>query len=114
MNILVIGNGFDIAHGIPSSYKNFLDFVIAYKKVYKYYASLNTIEKNNFTNGITRISSIYKDTSFIMNEMTLSNSHASEFGEMINHNCWIEYFWDGPVNLRENINGLILRKKSHE
>lgn len=32
MNILVIGNGFDIAHGIPSSYKNFLDFVIAYKK----------------------------------------------------------------------------------
>lgn len=92
MNILVIGNGFDIAHGIPSSYKNFLDFVIAYKKVYKYYASLNTIEKNNFSNGITRISSIYKDTSFIMNEMTLSNSHASEFGEMINHNCWIEYF----------------------
>lgn len=26
MNILVIGNGFDIAHGLPTSYQEFLRF----------------------------------------------------------------------------------------
>ena len=36
MNILIIGNGFDIAHGIPSSYKNFLDFVGIFKSIYEY------------------------------------------------------------------------------
>lgn len=27
MNILVIGNGFDLEHGLPTKYKDFLDFV---------------------------------------------------------------------------------------
>ncbi len=27
MNILVIGNGFDIAHGLPTTYKDFLKFI---------------------------------------------------------------------------------------
>ena len=26
MNILVIGNGFDLAHGLPTKYGNFLEF----------------------------------------------------------------------------------------
>lgn len=48
MNILVIGNGFDIEHGIPSSYKNFLDFIRAYIRVYEYRDSLDMIDENNF------------------------------------------------------------------
>ena len=31
MNILVIGNGFDLAHHLPTQYSNFLDFVKAFK-----------------------------------------------------------------------------------
>ena len=31
MNTLIIGNGFDLAHKLPTSYGNFLDFIIAYK-----------------------------------------------------------------------------------
>ena len=31
MNILVLGNGFDLAHGLPTSYKDFLNFVEALK-----------------------------------------------------------------------------------
>lgn len=27
MNILVIGNGFDLEHGLPTMYKDFLDFI---------------------------------------------------------------------------------------
>lgn len=32
MNILVIGNGFDIAHGLNTSYSDFLEFVRSYKE----------------------------------------------------------------------------------
>ena len=32
MNILVIGNGFDLAHELPTSYRAFLDFTKAYEK----------------------------------------------------------------------------------
>ena len=32
MNILVIGNGFDLAHDLPTSYRAFLDFTKAYEK----------------------------------------------------------------------------------
>ena len=31
MNILVIGNGFDLAHGLPTKYSDFLNFLIACK-----------------------------------------------------------------------------------
>lgn len=31
MNILVIGNGFDLAHGLPTTYKDFLNFTDSYK-----------------------------------------------------------------------------------
>ena len=29
MNILVIGNGFDIAHGLPTQYSDFLEYIQA-------------------------------------------------------------------------------------
>lgn len=35
MNILVIGNGFDLAHGLPTTYKDFLDYVHAFKHYYE-------------------------------------------------------------------------------
>ena len=30
MNILIIGNGFDLAHDLPTKYENFLDFTNVY------------------------------------------------------------------------------------
>ena len=30
MNILVLGNGFDLAHGLPTGYKDFLRFTDAF------------------------------------------------------------------------------------
>ena len=32
MNILVIGNGFDLAHELPTRYSDFLNFVKSYKE----------------------------------------------------------------------------------
>lgn len=33
MNILVIGNGFDLAHGLPTKYGDFLEWVKAIEQV---------------------------------------------------------------------------------
>ena len=32
MNILVIGNGFDLAHRLPTTYKDFLEFARVFRK----------------------------------------------------------------------------------
>ncbi len=42
MNILLIGNGFDLAHGLPTSYKHFLGFTkefLDYRNPIKVYVS---------------------------------------------------------------------------
>ena len=36
MNILVIGNGFDLAHGLPTKYTDFLDFMSDYTRYLNY------------------------------------------------------------------------------
>ena len=40
MNILMIGNGFDLAHGLPTGYPDFLGFCRMIKVVY-------SLEKND-------------------------------------------------------------------
>lgn len=35
MNILLIGNGFDLAHGLPTKYTDFLEFIKIMKEVKK-------------------------------------------------------------------------------
>ncbi len=34
MNILVIGNGFDLAHGLPTRYTDFLEFVKTMRQLF--------------------------------------------------------------------------------
>ena len=40
MNLFIIGNGFDLAHGLPTKYWEFMEFVLAFK-----YLKKNTREK---------------------------------------------------------------------
>ena len=35
MNILVIGNGFDLAHGLPTKYEDFLEFIKIIKQCFE-------------------------------------------------------------------------------
>lgn len=48
MKILVLGNGFDLAHKLSTRYTDFLDYVISYKEKNEY----KNNEKNNFDNCI--------------------------------------------------------------
>ena len=67
MNILVIGNGFDLAHGLPTSYKEFLKFVLESEDMCSWF------QKNGL--GAKE-----------------SASAAAEIKEMIKDNFWINHF----------------------
>ena len=45
MNILVIGNGFDLAHGLPTKYTDFLEFC---KRVMATYNDSLTMDNSSF------------------------------------------------------------------
>ncbi len=52
MNILIIGNGFDLAHGLPTKYGDFLDFCERARRIYTYPedVSLNAYKNDNIDN----------------------------------------------------------------
>lgn len=88
MNILIIGNGFDLAHGLPTKYWDFLMFV----KCIKEHGSLNGIERANIFGDLSK-----EIRNLIYNEDYRSSDNKEElleFLELIKDNIWIEYFID--------------------
>lgn len=87
MNILIIGNGFDVAHKLPTTYADFLKFVEVMKQV---------------LSGETEASRIdWKDINFKIKEqiayILLLGSDGiflqkKKWEKLIADNCWIEYF----------------------
>ena len=73
MNILVIGNGFDLAHGLPTKYTDFLGFVERFENL--------------------------KKSSMIMSSGGLSNTAKPIYEYM---NIWINLFLKRP-NYRSNL-----------
>ena len=85
MNILVIGNGFDLAHKLPTSYKDFLGFITYVNSFYNsnvkdidiYFKALNIDIQNYFLKKYA----LNKDDQFINELIYLSSD-----------NIWIKYF----------------------
>ncbi len=87
MNILLIGNGFDMAHKLPTTYSDFLKFVEVMKQI---------------LSGETEASRIdWKDIDFRIEEqiadILLLNSSGillqkKKWDKLIADNCWVEYF----------------------
>lgn len=75
MNILIIGNGFDLAHDLPTKYENFLDFTNTYLRIpcfdSKYTASFNDYFKK-----------IKQENPFVYEEI----------GSLIKDNVWLKHF----------------------
>lgn len=89
MNILVIGNGFDKAHNLPTSYNDFLDYIM--------------IVNNSSEQGIHR-----NDRFYVQVKKFISENHdkLDEFKKMVNNNLWIKYFLERRQYLvdKEKIN----------
>lgn len=103
MNILIIGNGFDLAHGLPTSYKNFLQFVETFKR----YSIFNNFYKNTepcLSEYIKKIKKFYsKDkTEGIYNELNM----------LITDNTWLKVFEkaqikDGWIDFEKEISKIV-------
>ncbi len=88
MNILIIGNGFDLAHGLPTTYKDFLDFITTYDNYVKNLKvgvdgqkDLETLEGKD-----------YEFLKYIIDMHNNKESLSSEFENLILNNCWRNYF----------------------
>lgn len=87
MNIIVLGNGYDLAHGLPTKYVNFLDFIETIK--------FAMIGKEKLPINIKHIREGFEKE--IQNNMLkhLENPEdkiLKEIKELIENNFWINYF----------------------
>lgn len=80
MNILVVGNGFDLAHGLPTRYSDFLNFIKEFKSYFSYNVPKELISFN-FLDILEKLNSVYKN-------------FKDEIINLIKDNNWIEYFDD--------------------
>lgn len=92
MNILVIGNGFDLAHGLPTRYDDFLTFVdefIEYKvanecniRFLDYFKNLNETNINLYK----QIDKLIEDNRWLNYFLTLRENKA-----LLNKQTWIDF-----------------------
>lgn len=117
MNILVLGNGFDLAHGLPTSYKDFLTFCKKIKTLYEYGESISQgeyketeIDSWEINESIKdRFVNTYADRKFekcvceegIKRNISLDSTFNELYG-YIQKNTWLEYFWNTPTYVGEN------------
>ena len=120
MNILVIGNGFDLAHGLPTKYGDFLEFCRMVERVYfvDYYSRDEKledvwkelkIEKNDkkiMKETFDAIFSCRKISIFDHPQDTIDctvsvNAQYDEFYKCIYKNIWIGFFKNHSMYQRE-------------
>ncbi len=95
MNILVIGNGFDLAHGLQTTYKDFLRFTDEFM-IYKT-AMENRQELGWENDEDTRFYKYFID---LFNERRIGNSAdkiINELDILIKNNVWLNYFKDAQI-----------------
>ena len=98
--ILMIGNGFDLAHGLPTRYKDFLEFCEKATPIYE--EELNGFEDEynkkylhdwSFNDTIKQLlnqafqSKVYENLKW-----TTANLYLNELYECVQNNFWYEYF----------------------
>ncbi len=115
MNILIIGNGFDLAHGLPTKYPQFLEFC---KRVFPVYENaegrgVNLYQQEylfnwNFNEEIKeKLENAYSSRRKLITEKNLSRIQTDflcldEMYTLIKDNIWIEYFLQNFMYQKEN------------
>lgn len=117
MIILLIGNGFDLEHKLPTSYKDFLDFCKKVRYVYTFKENVNVFREiylddwhiNNSIKETLRdafenrkIEKVYHEDETSDDKITTNNRALDELFNLINQNAWIEYFYVCSSNMGDN------------
>jgi hypothetical protein len=101
MNILVIGNGFDLEHGLPTRYKDFLDFIQGIKLLS---SKAGIIDKQSFIEELEitinqkvdeNIKEYLTQEKFIdpsLMKKWKEEEISKELIECANNNIWVRYF----------------------
>lgn len=101
MEILIIGNGFDLAHGLPTSYDNFLDFCYIIKYIFD--RKINLCQGNmDKINNIMSQRKIDEKVEIVVNQVMINATSKRYYYKMIvdfysciNKNSWFNYFIKG-------------------
>lgn len=93
MNILVIGNGFDLAHELPTKYTDFLEFIYEYNIYKEDIEDLDKEEQERYIWGGQDIKELERDFCLFFQELrSQSENNYNELGNLISENVWIKYF----------------------
>lgn len=99
MNILLIGNGFDLAHHLPTKYPDFLEFVKVIKQILKICngQDMGDIDWGNINVQVKEL--IKPNMGNVRNNLF---SQSEMWNDLIGNNVWIEYFLQCDSFLKEN------------
>lgn len=100
-NILLVGNGFDLAHGLNTRYEDFLCLVKKWSEFYKLYREVDKTGKNKVTEeeyilfdiwGCDYAFELEREKIFLRNAKNLNRNSIDELGKIIKNNSWIKYY----------------------
>ncbi|WP_195979888.1 AbiH family protein [Clostridium butyricum] len=100
MNILLIGNGFDLAHKLPTKYTDFLNFIKVIKEIVREHNKKHQVMYEDIER--------YDCNSFIKNEIACNfingnyGGNSKELIQLMNNNIWLEYFFQCNMHSEEN------------
>ena len=119
MNILIIGNGFDLAHRLPTEYGDFLNFCERARRIYTFRENaflneykINNIDNWNMNDNIKNVlleafdrrecKKNLNDNNIYNLKVTTSNKFLDELYTHIRKNTWLEYFFKCRSSIGEN------------
>lgn len=104
MNILVLGNGFDLAHDLPTSYRAFLNFTTVFKECLKKendedvdWVSGENLEMKQYLRIL--FDKKYDTAKVPEHEREAAKKIIAELDDLIRNNVWLKYF--NKVQIKE-------------
>lgn len=95
MNIFIVGNGFDLAHGLPTTYSDFLEFLFIVDKHSKNYEFFQQTLNNTYKISKNNIFKQILDAFFNENSENYQKQFYQELTQLTSQtNLWIDYFLD--------------------
>ena len=99
--VLIIGNGFDIYHGLPTRYNDLLFLAEHWKEFYEVYNNSSVIGDKDEQISVRLENGKLTNESFVdyaEHKYIFDDSHVQYLNEHIESNSWIKYFVDIKFN----------------